>query len=184
MATQAQFNTSKLMAMTIILSALGAISILFVELTLVFSVTAGFFYSFILWTALNKKPTLMATLAVSIILGLTHGLSIYFAEQHQLIARLTEYGFMVIPSLLGAVLSLLCLNKIWQLKLPPYNQGLILLLIALSSLIYSWVSYLLSYSADSKGSTVIINCILWWLAFSSGLSQTSNYAGDVKPATQ
>ena len=140
---------------------------------------AGFVYSTILYLSIRNRPSLYIFIPSCLLLGIGN-LFVYWTSV--IVIWLPEsigmFLFYLFPSLVGALLTLFVLIKLWGYKIDKKHSLLLLGIIAFSALISSSTLFMFKYTEiRATGLFWSINCIFWWIAFSVGLIVNDKYIG-------
>ena len=164
------FNQKTLLILTLLIVFLGAVSYFDDDLSLPVIMLAGFIYTIVLWIAIRDKPIFSRFLVVFFALGIANYFSLLAAYPLMLLPQsIADQVTFVLPSLVGAIITILCIMKVWKIKLSKHQVILILGLISLSSLLCSQIDLYVQENIRNHGLTLIFNSVLWWLMFSLGI---------------
>jgi uncharacterized membrane protein YwzB len=164
------FNLSKLAAMTTILVVLGLAAYSDDDHGAMIFMAGGFVYTLILFMSLYEPPSSGKLTVAFLILGISN-LFVFYASAIVMFLpkEITVHLFYVFPSLVGAGITLLVLNKLWKIKLTQIDVLVVLSCILVASLISPFILDRLKESREFKGLVFSLNSILWWIAFTIGI---------------
>jgi uncharacterized membrane protein YwzB len=164
------FNLGKLAAMTAVLVVLGLAAYSDDDHGAMVLMAGGFVYTIILFMSLYEPPSSGKLAAAFLILGISN-LFVFYASAIVMFApkEITAHLFYVFPSLFGAGITLLVLNKLWKIKLTQVDVLVVLTCILVASLISPFILDRLKESREFKGLVFSLNSILWWIAFTTSI---------------
>jgi len=149
---------------------LGIVSYFDTDTAMVVALLAGIIYTLILWASLNERPETNKFWSVLLILGIANFFSMYAAAPLILIPKaIADYFMFIFPSCAGAVVTLLCVTKMWHVSIIKKRWYLILSLVIISSALFTLVNMYIRSNYYNYGFTAIFNTALWWFMFSLGL---------------
>ncbi|QDP00759.1 hypothetical protein [Thalassotalea sp. PS06] len=164
------FDSKRLFILTALLSCLSLFTYMDDEIALVTVFLAGFLYSAVLWFSLKVKPEFWRFELVTLVLGVSNVLSTFASAPLVFLPKpVNDFLAIVFASIFGAVVTLLCLSKVWKLKFSREKIILIIALISIASIGFSSLNLYIRNNLGNYGVTALINSMMWWWAFSLGL---------------
>lgn len=131
---------------------------------------AGFLYATVLYFSMMEKPKITRFIVGMVILGV---LNLFVVYANVIMIFLPDiisfYLFYLSPSLIGALITLLILKKLWRIKISIQQSKTILIFIVIGSLINPLLMLIISRYIHARGLPLLLNCIVWWVAFSLGI---------------
>lgn len=130
----------------------------------------GFAYSVVLFKALYDPPKSGKLVAAFLILGISN-LFVFYASAIVMFLpeKIANHLIFVFPSIVGAAITLMVLNKLWQIKVTRDDVQVVLACILIAALISPLILQALKVSGEYKGLMFSLNCTLWWVAFTTGI---------------
>ena len=164
------FNLGKLSAMTAVLVALGFAAYSDDDHGAMVLMVGGFVYTVVLFMSLYEPPSSGKLAAAFLILGIS-SLFVFYASAIVMFLpeEVAAHLFYVFPSLAGAGITLLVLNKLWKVELSQSDVLVVLTCILIASLISPFILDRLKESRVFEGLALSLNSMLWWIAFTTGI---------------
>jgi hypothetical protein len=164
------FNLSKISAMTAVLVTLGLAAYSDDDHGAMVLMAGGFAYTVVLYMSLYEPPSSGKLAAALLILGISN-LFVFYASAIVMFLpkEITAQLFYVFPSLVGAGITLLVLNKLWKVELSQSDVLVVLTCILIASLISPFILDRLKESREFIGLVFSLNSTLWWIAFTTGI---------------
>ena len=127
--------------------------------------SAGLIYVLILYLSLIQKPNVLSLVAVAGLLGVTNFFVLYSNPVLILFpVEFTHYIVFVVPSLMGAVATLLCIKYIWEINITLVHVRIVLLCIFVTASTTSILHAKFGFQSIAEFAA-IINSLAWWNAF-------------------
>lgn len=169
-ASMQNFNINKLAAMTAILVVLGLAAYSDDDHGAMVLMAGGFAYTVVLFMSLYEQPESGKLVAAFLILGISN-LFVFYASAIVMFLpeEIAGHLFYVFPSLVGAAITLLVLNKLWKISISRTDVFVVLTCILLAALISPFILKTLKESREFKGLLFSLNSTLWWIAFTTGI---------------
>ena len=164
------FNNKALLILTLIVTMLSIASYFEESVSLFVILLSGCIYTVVLYLSLNAKPDVFRFLAVFFILGIVNYFSMLVSVPLEWLPKaFSQRIVLVLPSLFGALITILCIHRIWRVKLFKKQIILSLVLIGISSLVFNQVLLYIQEQMSGQHNIILFNNVLWWLMFSSGI---------------
>ncbi|NQZ09649.1 MAG: hypothetical protein HRT35_21065 [Algicola sp.] len=160
-----QFNLKRLVPLTVIICLLGLVIYGDIEYGGGFLFAVGFVYAAVLCFSLQSRPCMDKCLVGILILGVSNWFVFYSSVIAMALPEtLQEYLMYLGPSLAGGVLTLVVMNKQWQVKLERNQIITVLVALGLSSLMTRPLLNLVDERLF-EGWLFSLNSVLWCGAF-------------------
>ena len=164
------FEINKLVTLTLILVAFGLAANSDDDHGAAVLMAGGFAYALVLYTSLIEKPQLGKLVVALLILGISN-LFVFYASAIVIFLPkdIAAHLFYVFPSLAGAGITLLVLNKVWNISISKTDVVTVSIFILIASLISPFILKLVKESRGFPGLFFSLNSTLWWIAFTSAI---------------